>query len=389
MPLSFPPIYIEEAVKAPVTRYTRRVDIHNADGTLWMRGAPLVSGSVSIDMARSERRTGSVVLLNHDGRLNINRNNGFWYDKVLKIYMGVVADSGSWETMLGTFLIDKIDSKNRQKDLSLSLRDFAKKLSYEIPLPVGFAINTPIETVVRNLAIGGGIPTGSIVTPNTGLFIPEERTFSNGSRWKAMYDVATAYGYDLFFDAGGVLRMEAFTDPYTSQPQYTFQVGVDSNVASIDRNIMDALIYNHVVVEGETPAGVPVYGEAFNNAPLSPTRIEKLGFRTKPTIKNSWVISDAQAQEVAERVLKVSSLERYEADLDTLIAPWLDVNITVEFADPAAVPGDPTRYLLNKLDFDLKLGASKAHVGRVTSVIDPQPLYPATDIYPSSFTFPG
>ena len=387
----FPPIHIEQAVASNVTTYYRRVDIYESDGTtIYKRGAALLSGSVTVDMTRAERRTASLSLLNTDGSLTVDRSNGFWYDKVIKIYMGVKDPAGNWEACMGTFLIDTINSKNHSQQVDLTLRDFSKKLSYNIPYPLAWDINTPIEVVISDLAVGGGISPSKIDVPDTTSYIEEDRTFSSGTtRFKAMYDLATAYGYDLYFDVDGVLKMVEFTDPYTSQPQYTFLVGVDSNLSQIDRNISDTLIYNHVPVEGETPEGVPVWGEAFNNDPNSPTRIDRLGIRTKPTIKNSWVVSNAQAVEVAERALKYSSLERYEASLETLIAPWLDVNITVEFADPAAVPGDPTRYLLSQLEFDLGLTPTKAKVGRVTSVISASPTYPASSLYPESTVFPG
>ena len=387
--LNFPPVYVEDAVNASVTYYKRRVDIYEADGTtLWLRGAPLHSGSITVDMSRTERRTASLMLYN-DGRIDIDRDDGFWYDKVIKIYMGVVTAQGTWETCLGTFLIDQIDRDSHENLMDLNMRDFSKKLSYPIPYPVGWPINTPIEDIITDLAVGGGISPSKIDVPITTSFIEEDRTFSSGSsRMKAAYDLATAHGYDLYFDADGVLVMEEFTDPHTSQPQYTFQVGADSNLSEIKRNISDALIFNHIAVEGETPGGVPVWGEAFNYNPTSPTRIQRLGFRTKQ-VKNSWVVSNTQATEVAEQILLYSSLERYEADLMSLVIPWLDVGITVNFDDPSAAPGDPTRFLMSQLEINLDLSPAKARVGRVTSVIERQAVYPDTTLYPSTDLFPS
>lgn len=389
--LVFPPDYIEQAVNASVTRYTRRVDVYEADNTtLFKRGAGLRSGSITIDMSRPERRTADLVLFNHDGSLTVDRTDGFWYDKVLRIYMGVESPSGHWEQCLGCFMPDKIQGKNSSKEVPVTARDFSKKLSFQIPIALGWDVNTPIENIIEDMAIGGGIPSGDLDLPITGLFIDEDKTInSGGSRFQAMYDLATAFGYDLFFDVTGTLVMQEFTDPYTSQPQYTFRVGVDANLGEIERNISDALVFNHVIVEGETPGGVPVWGEAFNNDPSSPTRITKLGIRSAPTIKNSWVVTNEQAADVATRQLAYSSLERYEADLSTLIVPWLDVGITVNFDDPEAVSGDPNRFLLDKYEISLDLSPAKAHVGRVTNLSTGAPTYPDTGIYPSGDLFPG
>lgn len=370
MTLSFPPQAIEAAVAGAVTTYTRRVDIYEADNdTLWLRGAPLVDGSLTVQMGQQERRTMSLTLFN-EGPLTIDRDDGFWYDKVIKVFMGVETPLTSWESCIGTFLIDRIDpGENNSKEVGLKLRDFSKKMGYNVPIDVGWAVNTPIENIVRDLALGAGIPLADINVPLTGESTYEDTTVQQGtSRWRAAYDLATAFGYDLFFDENGQLHMEEFTDPATSPPQFTFQVGVDSNISSIKRSVSDSLIYNHIVVEGETPEGVPVWGEALNENPASPTNTTKLGLRTKPTIQNSWVTSEAQADEVAERDLAHSSLERYEAELGTILIPWLDVNVTVNFIDPYAVSGDPIRYLLSKLTIPLDLGEASATLGRVTTV---------------------
>jgi hypothetical protein len=88
---------IIDAIENGEALITRRVAIYESDGTtLWVpnglteQGNRLVSGSVTLDYSRDERRTLDVKLLNDDNALRPNAYaNGFWYDKVIKVYRGV------------------------------------------------------------------------------------------------------------------------------------------------------------------------------------------------------------------------------------------------------------------------------------------------------------
>jgi hypothetical protein len=78
------------------TRVIRRLEIYEADGaTLWMpseKTPRLVSGDVTVDYDRDERRAVDCVLDNQDGILK-HDPNGFWYDKILKMYRGFEYDN--------------------------------------------------------------------------------------------------------------------------------------------------------------------------------------------------------------------------------------------------------------------------------------------------------
>lgn len=86
-----------DAILGATTRVTRRLEIYEADGvTLWDGVDPsesrLVDGSVGVDSSRAERRSIDCTLENSDGLIK-HDPNGFWYDKVLKVYRGVTYDN--------------------------------------------------------------------------------------------------------------------------------------------------------------------------------------------------------------------------------------------------------------------------------------------------------
>lgn len=86
------------AIEAGTVTITRRVEVYEADGeTLWnpdVENDPdfkrLVDGSISVDYTRDERRTLDLTLRNDDKLLRPNALGGFWYDKVIKIFRGVI-----------------------------------------------------------------------------------------------------------------------------------------------------------------------------------------------------------------------------------------------------------------------------------------------------------
>lgn len=80
------------AILAGTSIVTRRAEIYESDGTtLWIPSAEtprMIEGTVSIDYSRAERRTLDVMFDNSDGILK-HDPNGFWYDKIIKVFRGV------------------------------------------------------------------------------------------------------------------------------------------------------------------------------------------------------------------------------------------------------------------------------------------------------------
>lgn len=387
--LNFPPEYIENAVNGSVTRYTRRVDIFESDNTtLWMSDVRVKTGSVSVDQTRAERRAADLTLLSVDGDLRASRDDGLWYDKIIGVTMGVDTPSGNWEQSIGRFVMDSIGTANSRGEVKLACRDFTKRMKYSLPYPIAWAENTPIENIITALATGASLPT-TVDLPLTGINTDQAFFFDQGvDRWDSAYEVATAYGYDLWFDAGGDLQLTPFEDPMTTQPQFTFETGARSNVVDIGRKISDGRIRNHIAVHGKATDESPVWGEAINDVADSPTNIFELGLRTE-TYSSAWVTTFDQARGVAERRLKFSSLEQWEASLSTVIVPWLEAGIISHFIDPEAAPGDPDRYLLSKFNISLDLKPASAELARITDVIDLNPEYPGSDVYPEDDLYPN
>lgn len=370
MTLVLPPDAIIEAIHGSVTTVYSRVDIYESDNvTPWMIDAPVVDGSYAISSTRDERRTANFTFDTDEGDLS-PQPGGFWYDKIIKAYRGVVTPTSSWETIMGEFYIDGIDKASFPSTVSVSTRDATKKLLKDkFPASIEFPTNHPIEEIVETIALNGGITKFDL--PLTGHSTGKAWLFDRGTeRWKAIKDLCTAFNYDVFFSPTGELTMAEYADPANpalSPSEYTFRADAESNLVSFQKKTADERLYNHIVVTGERADQLPVYAEAENNEITSPTRISEIGRRTY-FYTSSFIETVPQAQAVADRFLAVHALEQFDVSVEAIVAPYLTTGIIADFLDPEAGPGDPTRFLVTELGMPHGLGVMSGTMKRVTVV---------------------
>jgi hypothetical protein len=372
-----PPTSAIDAINGPITDVTVRASIHESDGSTVFKSSEnigLISGGVSLDQTRDERRSFDLVLENIDSALTPGPTK-LWYDKIIKIWRGVNYNGGTWERQLGEFFIDNISTQDFPHTVSINGRDRTKVLlKSKFPRAVTFPNNHPIEEIVRTIALNGGVPTSRISLPLTGKSTQREFTFdAQTERWRAIKEICTSYGFSAFFTGPGMLTMEAHADPALGIPEHTFLTGPQSgsligNLASYTKSLTDSRLYNHIVVTGEDPGTkLPIVREARNTNPGSPTRIARIGERSF-FYTSSFITNGTQAQNVANNFRSVYAMESFDLQMDAIVAPWLEPGIVVEFIDPNPGSGDPTKFLLNDITIPLDLKSMSASARRITVV---------------------
>lgn len=358
-------------IESSQTRITRRVDIYEEDGaTLWLRDAPVLDGSVNATNGDTVRRTMEITLDNSDFSID-TKPGQFWYDKVIKPYRGVrhPATGEEYEVQLGEFMIDELTEPNFPHTISAACRDYGKKLEAKFAYTTTYA-NQLLEELLRTLATLAGIPQAKMsfnITPGTmvGLEVTFER---NSDIAEAMKSLAGATNHEVYFDSNGVLRVEPFSDPIVSERIYTFRTGTQGNLAKYTKKAHDTEIKNQIAVIGADPVSqLPIIAVATNTEPGSPTNVDELGVRYWE-YENPLVTTMAQAQEKANSLLKVMSLESFEITMDAIVVPWLEVGKVIEFIDPRPSAGDPTAFLLDNFAIPLKVGTMSAAAKRITIV---------------------
>ncbi len=352
---------------------TRRVEIYESDGetVFWAppRGVPIIDGSISVDQARDERRTLDLTLKDEDGKLKHDPWGGFWYDKIIKVWRGTTIRDVTQEFQVGEFLIDSVDRPHFPDIVKITGRDYSKKLiTSKLRRSVTYARGTPVNNVVRDIAVNAGIsPTRLLLTP-VNYTLGRKFSFERGDdRWKVIKDVTEAYSLETFFDRQGQLRMDKAQDPTTKGPVHVFKVGSEGNVVSYSKQANDTRIYNHVIVSGESSETAPASWSVFNSESSSPTNVERLGFRTyvytSPLITNS-----TQARSKAIELLNVMALEEFTLGFAARIVPTLEAGQVVQFVDPEPGAFEPIKYLLSNFTIPLALGPMTATGRRVIRI---------------------
>lgn len=273
-----------------------------------------------------------------------------------------------WECQIGEFISDTIEDADDFKDrIRFSGRDYTKLcMKSEFSKATMFTANQAIEDVISAIAHNCGI--AKLRLSRTGELLGKDTTYERGtSRWKAMYDIAIANNCDLYFDAEGYLVLAMQQDPLTTPPNLVLTTGVGGNLVKSGRKTGDSSLFNHIVVVGESSdTTVPlVFAEVENNDPGSPSRISKIGRRTKQ-VSSPLVTTEAQALELARTMLSVAALEEHELTFGAVLMPWVEPGEIVEKEDDGS--WGPSRYLISSLTFPLDLGPMSGTGKRVTRV---------------------
>lgn len=358
---------LKEALESSSIHVWRVVDILNADETMWASEVGFLGGNVNVDMGRDERRTLEITLDN-SSRMFSRRPDGFWYDKIIRVRRGVVIRDVKYEFDLGYFMIDRIGRSPNGASLPVTGRDYTKKMLLDkLPNPTTFPAGTTVEAIVRSMGLNAGIKR--LAVPLTGKTIKADLSFdADTSRWEVAKEVANAHGYDLYFSRDGALTMTPQVDPVTSPVELVIGESA-GNAISFEPSTNDSELFNHVVAVSSNAESdeIPVWASVENNEPSSPTRIEKVGRRTK-RIESALIETTDEAVTMARNFLRVAGLEQFEVSFSSLNYPWLDVGKIIELDDPQATPYDPRRYLLSSLDIPLSVGPMSGTCKRVTNV---------------------
>lgn len=276
-----------------------------------------------------------------------------------------------WETQIGEFMIDGLAEANFPDQVKVTGRDYAKKMKQsKLTVPTTFEVGTKLKDLVEALAVNAGINPNKMRIGISNEVLTSDMTYDTGAdRWAIAKEACLSFNYEIFFDQFGWFTVRKFIDPYTGPTAWTFKTGEDGNLVSFDKSLSDSEIYNVIVVTS-TPsddATFPFYAVARNDDPTSPTRVERLGERVLP-IEANYLGSTAECQELADAMLKIHALEQYALNKSSVYYPWLDVGQITEILDPDATDFEPTRYLLDSLNFGLGLGPMSGTAKRVTIV---------------------
>lgn len=275
-----------------------------------------------------------------------------------------------WETQLGEFMIDSIANDDTGETISITGRDYTTRcLNSKFVNATAYSQGANVGTIIRSIAANAGITKFNL--PMITETLPRDLVYERGTeRWKAMKEIADATNYEIYFDNNGFMVMRKYQDPLLTPPTLTLADGESGNLVSVSNKASSARLFNHVVVTGESSnrSFPPVAAEAKNTLASSPSSIQRIGDRVVE-YKSNLVTTVAQAQELANTYLRVSSLEEFELDFSSILLPWIEPGEILEIQEKISGAYYPTRYLISSLSFPLDLGPMSGNGKRVTVVL--------------------
>lgn len=283
-----------------------------------------------------------------------------------------------WETQVGEFMIDRIDSDWFPSLVRVTGRDYTKAMAgTSFNNALTFQAGSVVEDVIEAIAANAGI--FKTIRSGNGALLTSDISFDRGTdRWVAVVGVAAQANMEVFFNAQGYLVSRPFLDPSLSPISLALSTGgTDGNLVTFTKSSNDSRIYNYIVVTGEDPSnavgGLIFQGIAANTEPTSPTRIKVPGvpgglFQRSYTYTSSFFTSNEQCLAYAQSLLKYHALEEFNLDFESLAFPWLEAGEILQFSDPDKGGDEPDRYLLSNFNIPLGLGPMAGNGKRVTIV---------------------
>lgn len=173
-----------------------------------------------------------------------------------------------------------------------------------------------------------------------------------GDPWQDIADMATAIGFECFFDPAGVFVFRPVPDPRRGEPVWVFDEAAQPTVTEVKRELTDEQTINYVVVKGEsTSTKNPVSAYAYDDDPSSPTYVDGPYGTVTARLTFPLIKTQEQAQAAADATLLNSLGAADTVTLSIVPMPALEPGDIVEVTVPD--PKVSGVYMINQMTTSL------------------------------------
>lgn len=274
----------------------------------------VLDGQVDIDRTRDVRRSCTVTLADPDGTLTPDDATDLLapFGNELRLERGIVLADGSVELVpLGVFRLTDMRIVDGPDGVTITLAGFDRSLvvirnRFVDPYVTGTGAVADVIAVLladRYPSVQTNLPSMGTATVKVVL-----EAGASSNPWDDARKIARAHGWELSFDATGVV---VATRPASPSDTPAFTIDADSGVVllELEREVSTAAsVYNGVIAEGEgTGLAAPVRGQAWDDDPESPMysgypdALGESAFGAVPLFYRSPLLeTEGQAQTAAE-----------------------------------------------------------------------------------------
>jgi hypothetical protein len=279
------------------------------------------------------------------------------------------------EVPLGVFVMTEVNIEDTVDGTTMEIVGVDRSLRIQKAKwvdPYVISNGSNLATTVRDVLSNrwsdvdtSGFETTIQTVPTTTLGL---RSGRGGDPWADAQRIATAGGFDLYFNSQGVAVLSAVSDPSEQTPVATYVEGDEAMVLSVQRRISSDETFNGVVVSGEgSNIKPPVRATLFDEDPASPTY--RYGtFGDRPTFLSSSLLSSASAAAVVAAA-ELSKLKGAEENVDwsQIVDPSLDAGDVIQIVNTGS--GLNKVLVLDKLTIPLKPSDAMRATARTVRVL--------------------
>jgi hypothetical protein len=298
----------------------------------------IASGSVTIDAGSAARRVCSVSLVTDRTTNNLVPDNPFDiltpFGNELRLFRGVQFYDGTVEYVpLGVFVITEVSISDNNEGVSIQVTGQDRSLiisraKWTQPYQM---VNGTLEASITNL-LEDRYPDVQTDFPVTNISVNQVvlGTEQGNDPWQDIVEIANLVGYDLFFNAEGIVELKQFPTLDGAVVVAKFEEGANTTVLSIDRTISTRDTYNGVIytIQG-SEVTAPIRVEVWDEDTTSPTyRFGKFG-EVPVFIETNLLSTQTQAISAAISLLNKFIGAQESISWNLIVNPTLDVQDVV------------------------------------------------------------
>jgi hypothetical protein len=334
------------------------------------------SGTVTISSSAAVRRTCNLELVTNRTSTNLVPDNDFDlltpFGNELRLYRGVEYPSGTREYVpLGVFVITSVEIKDTNDGVSISMEgiDRSIRISRNKWTEAYQMVTGTLEASLADL-LENRYDDVSYVFPVTNVTVNQVilGLENDNDPWRDAVEIAELVGYDLYFDANGVIQLTSFPSLDGSVVVASFQEGAGTKVTSLDRTINTQDSYNGVIytIEG-TDVPTPIRVEVWDEDTTSPTYRFGVFGEVPIFVTTAVIATETEAIKAATSLLNTYIGAQESISWQGIVDPSLDVNDVVYVKSNGAKVD--RLVILDTLDIPLEPEATMTAKARTVRVV--------------------
>lgn len=318
----------------------------------------------------------------------------FGTELFIELSLDTAGTAENW-VPLGLFVIASSTVTDTSVDVTVTLSVYDRSWvmaqrsfldPYNVPAAGG---NFDDEIVaLANQVWGTSPPLQFNITPTTAT-VPTASYNQGDSPWQAILDMASAAGYEVYFDTKGVLTAHPIPDPSSQPVAWVFgpnTVGangllaanpIGSGAYTTPAGIVSTMtrdqIYNDVIVTGTgtqnatgaaSGSTAPVVGEAKDTNPLSSTYVGGPVGDIPEFVQTPLATTTAAAQAMATNTLAAALSNAWTLQVSTPLHPLFEVDDVIAVYNPR-IGLNGTRMVVDSIEYGVRYDAVTVLKGRV------------------------